>query len=69
MTSEMGHTLPRLGFKNANPYGDRMSVISLDFEDNYGKPRGLKWPHFRHPIVDKDCSNLRGIEISRRDCR
>ena len=40
---EMGHTLPRLGFKmGPPPDGDRLSMISPDFEGNPGQPWGLQ---------------------------
>ena len=39
MMPEMGHTVPRLGFKmRARPDGDRMSMNSPDFVKIMGKP-------------------------------
>ena len=43
MVPKMGHALPRLGFKMGGPpNGDRLPMISPDFEENTEHPTGLQ---------------------------
>ena len=47
MMPEMGHTLPRLGFKlRTRPDGDRMSAISPDLGKIAGDPWVSEMAHF-----------------------